>query len=134
MILYLLLTLIFEPGFYAGTPVGQQQNFNDASKTNSMKNADKITLRGILNKNITVGYRSPYTLLTRDAREFEIRESDLLESEQLEQYIGQTVELTGKLVTIPSQKAPPGSETASRFVDGTIPQSEYIEVISIRGL
>lgn len=128
----LLLTLIFEARSYAGSPISQQQNFDSATKINSMKNEDTVTLRGILNKKITVGYRSPYILVTHDAKEFEIRESDLVERSQLEKYIGQKIELTGKQVTIPSQKAPSGSESGARFIDGIIPELEYIETISIR--
>jgi hypothetical protein len=129
----LLLTLIFEACIFSGDPIGQQ-NYDNASKANDMKKADDIILHGILNIKMTVGYRSPYILVTEDAKEFEIRGSELVDRDQLDKYIGQKVELRGKQVTIPSQKAPPGSEAESRFVDGVIPKLEYVETISVRRL
>lgn len=75
---------------------------------------------GILRKERTVGYRSPY------------RVGDLeIWGEDLEPWIGKSVRLMGRHVTIPAQKAPPGSEAASRFLDGVIPEIRRFEVLRV---
>ncbi len=119
---------------FAEPDANQRQDPSGAHKARNMKKTDTIIVQGVVHKNMTVGYRSPYVLVTGDAREFEIHESDLVTRDQLETFIGKKVEITGRHVFIPSEKAPPGSEAESRFIDGNIPNLEYIETRSIRSM
>jgi hypothetical protein len=118
----------------AESPGSQKQDSGSVYPRTDMKTPDKIILNGILRKKMTVGYRSPYFLTTADGKEFEIHGSDSVDWNSFEKFIGKQVEITGKHVLVPAQKAAPGSEAESRFVGGMIPGLEYIEVISIRRL
>jgi hypothetical protein len=117
---------------FAEPPADQRKDSGEARKAAGMIKADATVVRGVLHKKVTVGYRSPYVLVTGDSQEFEIRESDRVPADRLARFIGQHVEITGRRVSIPPTKAPPGSEAESRFVDGMIPGLEYIETRSVR--
>jgi len=114
---------------FAGQSMSQKENVD---KVTNMDKAHTITLHGLLNKEITVSYLSPYSLTTEDDQNYEIRGSNLVSESHLEELVGQKVELQGRLVIIPSEKAPEGSEAHSRFVGGMIPEIKYFEVLKIQ--
>jgi hypothetical protein len=111
---------------------GQATKDTSFNMENIMKNRGKYILHGILRKKMTVGYRSPYILVTETAKEFEIRESEQVNRDILNKFIGKNVEINGLYIFTPSEKADSGSEAASRFINGIIPSMEYIEVRNIR--
>ena len=83
---------------------------------------------GMLSKKPTVGYRSPYRLRIGD-QQIEVRAEN---REALESLVGQKVEIHGAMVETPAARGAPGSEAASRFIDGMVPAMRYLEVRSIR--
>ncbi len=106
-----------------------------------------LTLSGVLDKQQTVGYRSPYGLTVRDPASIpalaeaagwqsepgyrvEVRG----DSELFEEHLSQEVEIRGLWVVVPGGPAEPGSEGESRFVGGMIPTLFWLEVESLRVL
>ena len=103
-----------------------------------------LTVSGTLDKQRTVGYRSPYRLTLTDPASVEALARVagapgpgpvVLEVrgrwEALDAHLGQAVTLRGVHVVQPGSKAPPGSEAASRFVGGQIPPQIYLEVDAV---
>jgi hypothetical protein len=96
---------------------------------------------------MTVGYRSPYRLVVTEkgsrARwttvakipppsgdeplEIELRGDRQL----LEQHVGREVQITGAYVFQSASKAEPGTEAASRFLEGVVPAMQYLSASRI---
>lgn len=105
-----------------------------------------LILVGRIEKKLTVGYRSPFRLIVTDAKsraqwqqadaadatvdplEIELRRQEPL----IDTFLGQEKRVYGRYILQPGGRAEPGSEAASRFVDGYIPSLVYLEVKEIR--
>jgi hypothetical protein len=127
---YFLILLVFT----SLNIFGQASKDTSFNMENIMKKGGECILHGILRKKITVGYRSPYFLVTETAKEFEIRESAQVNRDTLDKFIGKNVEINGLFISTPSKKAESGSEAESRFIHGIIPSLNYIEARNIRDM
>ena len=80
------------------------------------------------------GYRSPFRLV-REGDESPDHGLELNgDSRVLRSFVDQPVRVRGVWTVVPGGPAPEGSEAASRFVHGMVPELAWFEVISVEGL
>ena len=102
-----------------------------------------LTVSGVLEKHLTVGYRSPYRLVVSEAESL-ARVRELIATEEspvfltvrgasdvLDPLLEKTVGVVGSWIVQSAEQADPGSEAESRFVGGLIPPMTYLEVKEI---